>query len=311
LHKLYKLKYVPDSRTPWNRMSMCFDTLIDMLQKETDRTRVTLPLKREEKIDTTKKERVPTEMSETFTAKAKEWVERGFPTVGLNPFNMLIEEIKKWYCSTLDGGFGLNRYNLKFRFYSHAHRQKDIEEECEAVRSHGYAEDTPASFIAQRDSMRKNIEYRMMVIRMWVKFYPHKINDHMLRDGWEEDPDKERENKIADIISACGYFPSCAFDLDVYTRCRDSPSLAETLAHNGITLDRVVDEWMLSIPIDRLRISDPNPNTFRFFVEAQKKVKREVGMRLLLLKKYVDNEIGVDMPYDVLQMISDLIIQIG
>jgi len=331
LDDLYNLKYIPDSPRAIYRLTRYIDSLTGRLAFGFDADQIEISPPRlqhekeeeeEEKIDTTKKKRDPTERSETFAAKTKEWIDRGFPADDVfMPFSILIEELKKWYCSTLDEPYGLIRYGFKHELYSQAHGAKDITEKCDAVISHSRGANISADISAEMRSMCFNTEFKLDTIKLWAKYYPYKLNRYMENDIEHgtfccEDSDiHELELKVADVISACGRLPSCAYTRYLLTGCHSNQSLAETLAHNGLGLDRFVEEWALSYPyrvVNRLGINlDNDKDKYIYFVGVQKKVKTEVGMRLLSLRNHVHKVIGVNMTYDVLQMISDFIIQIG
>jgi len=268
---------------------------------------------------------VSTERDPDLAKKVNEWIKTGEFGIGddENPLDELIEELKKWYCSTVDGPLGtsMNRYKWKYTLYSTAHYNRDAEDMKLAVRnSH-----TPFFRITNDSSGRfseilGNSDCRLLTTRLWLAHYPWKIADLM------QDRSIDVYPLVQTIMSVAPLFPSCAFNLDVcnndlYRRDDDITPLThefrstmDLIVESGLPLDRYTEEfafnWNGNPNMRRIFLTIPR-HALDPFVSAQIRVKTRIGRHLLLMKTIIKLQRGIDIAYTLLGMISDMVVKIG
>jgi len=265
---------------------------------------------------------VSTERNPDLAKKVDEWIKTGEFGIGLdeNPLNELIEELKKWYCSTVDGPMGtsMNRYKRKCELYSTAHYNRDVENKKLAVKCPYALYRTSDNSLSSLNEVSLNSDCQLLTIRLWLAHHSWKIADLMQTRIAEVYP------LVQMIMSVTPLFPSCAFNAELFNtglrhREKASPSdysnIMDLIADGGISLDRYIEEhafhnWDESL-VGGGHVRSVRRDLCQLFIDAQARVKTRTGRHLLLMKTIIKLQRGIDIPYALLGMISDMAIKIG
>jgi len=232
--------------------------------------------------------------------------------------NMCIEyrtALQEWYCSTLDSPVqpGTNRSQWK-RMFSHEARLKEDHVEWEH-------QCYPFSLVASREGLLElnsmnTLELRVEKIALWIKHCPWRLNSYTKLERGTSRLSflSDLGTRVNEVASACTWFPSCSVNRDVF-EC-ESHDVLKTLANKGVTLDRLMEEYMIdagkSFDTGRGKRMDVQlVYRLGMFMKAQRELKTETGINLLLLKAILFCQRRISIIGPVLEMISDFIIKIG
>jgi len=230
--------------------------------------------------------------------------------------NMCIEyrtALQEWYCSTLDSPVqpGANRLKWK-RMFSHEAR---FEEEPVEWEYRGYPFSLHEAFEGCTELKGiDNLELRVEKIALWIKHCPWRLNSYTKLERGLVNARSDLGKRIKEVASVCTWFPSCSVNRDIFG-CESHDAL-KTLADKGVTLDRILEEYMIdsgkSFEIGRGdRIDAQLAYRLGMFMKAQRELKTETGINLLLLKAILFCQRRISIIGPVLEMISDFIIKIG